>query len=350
MSPWISAGNAVCEIPDVLSLLQVSTQLSHGGPSSSSNAGGAEEGSNALHWPLASFVGRTKGHAEEVESWRLRQYQLIRHRKGGTQMCGLAAANMQGALAAQSGLPVPLVDVRDGWYASRYDSPEPVCYAHVARNPFEMVVSGYLFNMAESELAWKEAKLGSPFTNTSTQVRALAELFNSSRSGPLSAWLPEANASETYAEYLKRVDLDTGLLAEFIVAFNSSLAPMRLAEDFTQSQHCSINVCLGDFFENCGATWHRVLQAWQIPERPYDAMLGAATKSCPGVAKERHNELASEAHSSARQMENMHLRHAPEHVMVNRLKELDRLRLNGRLAALEDHVKCPVSGKYKEPA
>lgn len=264
-------------------------------------------------------------------------------------MCGRAAKRMQIALDHQLGLPVPLVDSFDSlgnWYASL----EPVCYAHVARNPFEMVVSGYLYNMAESESwlnEWTFGQASASLDSHSKQLHeraALAEVFRSSRSGPLAAWLPEANANETYPDYLKRVDLDAGLLAESIVGSSLSLTPMRLAEDFTESHHCSVHVCFEDFFENCSATWNRVLQAWQIPEPSYDAMLRAATESCPGV------DPHAVEHSSGSQMENMDLKHVPEHVMVNRLKELDRLRLNGRIAALEEHVKCHVSGKYKEPA
>jgi len=372
MCPLGSAGKTVCEIPDVLSLLQVSTQLSHGGPSSSSDAGGAEDVSNA---PLASSVGTKKGHADEVESWRLREYRLVNHRKAGTVMCWHAASNMNSALSHQLGSPVPFIKARNAlsmhWPLASFvgtdklkfrgggGSHGPVCYAHVARNPFEMVVSGYLYNMAESEGWWKKWKLGqsnarsetnqtSTCTNhtcTTWKPDALAELFHSSRSGPLSAWLPEANANETYPEYLQRVNLDAGLLAEFIVASKLTLEGMRSAVDFMESRHCSINVCFEDFYENCGATWHRVLQVWQIPEHPYgETMLHAATKTCPGL------DPVAVSHSSGSHAEMMNLTHAPEHVMVKRLKELDRLRLNGRIAALEEHVKCPVSGKYKEPA
>merc|ERR1711924_106128 len=71
-------------------------------------------------------------------------------------MCRTAAHDIQSALANHVGAHAPFVaeDQVVMGHASdptMMQTPEPACFAHVARNPFEIVVSGYLYDMAESE-------------------------------------------------------------------------------------------------------------------------------------------------------------------------------------------------------
>lgn len=238
---------------------------------------------------------------------------------------------MQSSLADQLDVPAPLVECS----AARTDVPAvlnpsimqtvtPTCFAHVARNPFEMVVSAYLYDTAGAEHyasisfgraaeeclggcmefgEWQNGRMTkddmqslqlrwSRYTtahvdSTPCLCCGAAQVFNSSVAYRGRARnptrLPRAKASETYAGYLKRVDLDAGLVASFIFSSNYSLAPMRFVNDLIKSQHCSIQMCFEDFYSNCTSTWQRLMRAWEIPQPQRDAMLHAATRSCPGV-------------------------------------------------------------------
>jgi len=346
---WTAPGETTCEDDDQVCMLQGSTRSSS---------------------PHHSSIAR------KVASWRKREYHLVPHHKCGSAMTNQAAEHMRKALAEHSGsgLPPPVLQKDPETMGLAFDSsmmqtPAPSCFAQFGRNPFEIVVSGYLYHMA---VTGPETWLLQPFGATAEDCepsfikgrmineckadsktsygahvlrRGVAQVFNSSRSGSISAVLPDAKEYETYPQYLKRIDLDAGLLAESIWASDATLAPMRFTNDFMKSQPCSINVCFGEFYEDCGATWARVLRAWQLPEPEYSAMLNAAKKSCPHAAQ---NHVL--AHSSNGWMKRQGLTHPPEHMLVKHLREMDRLHLNGKLAALEKHLGCLVSGKYTEPA
>jgi hypothetical protein len=286
------------------------------------------------------------------------------------------AAGMTSALV-ESGLSAPLIEsdpniMGHAVSPSMLQTPGQSCLAHLARNPFEIVVSGHPYHMAESEpflldsfgqavkidhdgcepvftggqahFTCKNKETSARRYGQFTKYRSIAEVFRNSISGPLSTWLPDVSLDETYPEYLKRVDLNASLIAEFIFASGESLMPMSFAQNFTQSQPCSLNVCFNEFYDDCNATCHRVLGAWQIQEPQYSAMLRGAMLACPGV------DPSAETHSSDAQMRSQNITQKPEHELVKLLRELDRLLLNGTLAAQELNLGCPVGGKYAEPA
>jgi len=252
--------------------------------------------------------------------------------------------------------------------SSQMQTLKPSCFAQFARNPYELVVSGYLYAMASSEgwmlVPFGEALKADPDScevsfqfgqatmspcqeagyNEVRHQRSTANVFRSSLSGYFSTQLPDANANETYPDYLQRVDLDAGLIASFIQMKEDTWLSMGYVKDFLKNQSCAITTCFGDYYEDCNATWQRVTRSWQIPQPQRDAMVDAATRSCPGV------DALEVSHSAHTGMETMNLTHPPEHEMVQRLRELDSFLLNGTIAALEEQIECPVSGKYKEPA
>jgi len=92
---------------------------------------------------------------------------------------------------------------------------------------------------------------------------ATTAVFDSShhKESTANEWLPEAKAKETYRGYLKRVDLHAGLIAESIFDSTATFPPMLFTHDFVRSHSCSINVCFEAFYQNCTATWQRVLGA-----------------------------------------------------------------------------------------
>lgn len=307
-------------------------------------------------------------HSEDPEALS-REYHLVPHHKSGWIMSKQAHVYMREALANLSSVPPIQLEFSARTMGLAMDrsmmlTRNPSCIAQFSRNPFEMVVSGYLYHMAESE-SWLtlkkfgqaapdceprfvDGRLSARCKEPSTKLYwmrkaqgGIAEVFHSTRSGPIADHLPDALAGETFPQYLKRIDLDAGLLAEYVWALNRSLKPMSFTKDFAISHACSVNVCFHEFYDNCKATWQRVMKAWEIQPPRYDAMLRAATKSCPGISWD------TKLHSSAHLAKKKKLAHIPESEMVKRLRVLDRTVLNGKLSALETHLACPLSGKYK---
>lgn len=221
------------------------------------------------------------------------------------------------------------------------------CFLHVTRNPFEMIVSGYLYHKARAEdwLLMPFAKMGETADQTINVVQdleSMAHVFNSSQTVD---WLPRAHLDETYAEYLERLDVATGLSAEYLWASHSSLASTLFTNSFIAETHnCSINVCYNEFFSDCHAAWRKVLRAWAIPEPTYSRLLTGAKDSCPVKS------AAAKEHGSEHQAASSSVDHEPVNAMVLRLRNLDKLRFNGALAKLEAQLQCPVSGKYATPS
>lgn len=325
---------------------------------------------------LQGALRHSRGMAEDLPLWQQREYHLIPHHKSGSAMCHQAAHAMERSTMRAGMHPLRLHNSPEtmglALNSLMLQTPKPKCMAHITRNPFEMVVSGYLYHMAVSGAeTWLHKPLGQVAKEYSDPCkpsfsggrmlnycedgnkhtyaesvywRGGAQVFNSSKSGSIAAWLPAVMADETYPGYLKRIGLDGGLIASSIWASDANFAPMRFTSDYVESQPCSINVCFEDFYKDCKTSWERVLRAWGIPESQAGGLLKAAMKSCPDS-----NPLARK-HSSSRWMKKKGLPHLPEHLMVKRLRELDRVVLNGTIAALERHLGCSVSRKYEEPA
>jgi len=328
--------------------------------------------------PRSSDVLRTKDNEDKEDaSWLQREYNLVPHHKAGAEMTDEAAHKMANALSAELGSSAPRVEQNafTMGYANEslmMQTPIPSCYAHEMRNPFEMVVSGYLYHMAGSE-PWcfhdfgvfqtsmglaggcepkiKDGRMSEncmPRMSYRTFVYAegLMQLYSESLSGPLSDLLPDANLTDTYMGYLQRVDMDAGLAAEFLLASVVSLSRMNFSHGFVsdlveaEPESCSLNMCYKDFYDECNSTWQHVLETWNVPEPHNTTMYAAALESCPGTS------VQAQAHASSSHQEEQGLEHPPEHEMVNRLKELDQKYFNGALAALETRLGCPLSGKY----
>lgn len=298
-------------------------------------------------------------------STSVRHYVFFGQHKSGSLMAWEAAVKMQQAVAHSSSLRFEFNrHLGNALFSSEmlHYLPQQACLLHFARNPFEMIVSGYLYHMADSE-AWLSEPFGKVRKLMAEQFpegcvagqdwrcrvyRGIDEVYQSSLSSSASFRLPLAKSTETFPEYLRRSDLTTGLTAEFIWAANYSLASMRFANEFVQkpaaASSCNLNVCFHEFYENCPAAWQRVLQAWQVQEPDYTSALRAVTRSCPSVSR------AAERHSSDRLMRKKHLSHPREPEMLQRLQELDRSLFKGALADLEEYVQCNVSGKYRMPS
>mmetsp|Transcript_55024 Transcript_55024/g.100864 ORF Transcript_55024/g.100864 Transcript_55024/m.100864 type:complete len:382 (+) Transcript_55024:53-1198(+) len=306
-------------------------------------------------------------------SWVLKEYHVIAQHKSGTVMGVEAVKGMVSTLRLHS----PVIDAPESTLGratniSMMQTPKPACHVHMARNPFELIVSDYMYHMGNGEPEWTgNITIGemldledcppmldggrmSPYCLTprgdrqpywlSQWLTGIKNVYHRSRSGNLSAWLPDVRANESWSEYLQRVDTDAGLIANVIWTQTTTLPALKASYDFMGSQPCSLNVCFNEWYDDCNAAWSRVLTAWQIEEPGYAAMLAGAKVSCPEA-----NKVAA-GHSSNAKMEKAGVQaEEPSWRMVKRLKELDLLLFNGSIASLEKHITCPVSGKYKEP-
>lgn len=329
-------------------------------------------------------------------AWQDREFHLVPHHKTGTVMTHEAAENMMLAglnatseqlpngvreedvveatysdtleeIVSPSDLPVPWIEASMNGMgmatttSMMETSASPKCIAHISRNPFEVIASGYIYHKAGSE-AWlgvsfddagkdchweyympiKQAVPDEQKSCFGTYCKSMAQIMHSSHSGSLADFLPDASPSESYSDYLNRVNLTEGLIAESLWVVNSTFAPMRFVHDYAADHPCSTNVCLSEFSDDCLSSWQRILSAWEMPEPQYSILLEGAMKSCPRTSQQARD------HSSASIAEESNVAHEPEHEMVTLLRELDRLHFNGRIAAFEEHLGCPVSGKYKE--
>jgi hypothetical protein len=276
---------------------------------------------------------------------------LLAHHKGGWEMSHQAAVAMAGA--ADEPDSRIYVNLTHSFAISPEElaTPKASCWLHIIRNPFEMIASAYVYHAAGSE-GWLFTPFGSVAGRLAESTPAfrhvyegITQVMDNSISGPLD-WLPDPKADENYPQWLRRVDLDDGLLAEAIGPTNKSLSSLEFTDGLfrTESQSCNVDMCFNKFYEDCNASWHQVLNAWQIPENRSHRMHTAVMKSCPDESPQ------TEKHSSDYKGHLSNFTHPPEHELVQRLRELDRLHLGGRIAEMEKRFNCPVSGKYVGPA
>eukprot|EP00930_Biecheleria_cincta_P054531 TRINITY_DN4070_c0_g1_i9.p1 TRINITY_DN4070_c0_g1~~TRINITY_DN4070_c0_g1_i9.p1 ORF type:complete len:406 (+),score=41.46 TRINITY_DN4070_c0_g1_i9:127-1218(+) len=251
---------------------------------------------------------------------------------------------------------------------------KPSCIAHFNRNPFELLVSGYLYHKAGSE-PWLFQSFGSALNKSvescqpdyrngqmsgfckGSETRywdhiytfGLAQVYMESREGDFADLLPDAKPDENFCDYLRRVDPDAGLAAQFIWAYNTTLAPMQFTNSYIQSgfQSCSLSVCYEDLMDNCNATWHRILQTWQVEEPQRSAMFRGAVKTCPDA---KDGAMGVEKHSTRSKMALAGIVSEREYKLVSRARKLDKVYMHERLATLEHELGCAVTGKYAEPS
>jgi len=312
---------------------------------------------------------------QQLQAWAKRRYQIIAHVKGGFRMCQEAgqSAKLEIYNLFQQGFPPAYVKCHAhdlGHIVSLQQlNDSEACFGHITRNPFEMVVSGYLYDMANAEGWMSEANRTNQdiacdpvlvdcktadksscgtlrdfaWNYPDGHHRSVAQLYRCTMSGTLSGLLPDVLAAEKFPEYLRRVDTDAGLIAQTIWASDDSLASMRFNYDMAAARECGTNVCFSDFYGDCLAQWKQILNSWSTPEPYSSALLKAAMKSCPSESDR------TKQHSSENKQREAGLNSGKLYALVQRLRELDRLHLNGTLHELERHLGCAVGDKYLPP-
>ena len=216
------------------------------------------------------------------------------------------------------------------------------CFVQIRRDPYEVVVSGYLYHKRQKEL-WTtlplqrsievaefqrierekvlikklyeksdrsqfamheyKRKLRAPFGLWTSQfinsTVALATI--SSPGGALHGILPSPHydRNETYVQYLNRLTTPLGLLAEFCVAASQTLPSMLILYTYTTRVSASrsveqtetlskgrclpVSFCLSEFYRDqihCGAIWKRILMSLGFPLGLVTRLASAASLSC----------------------------------------------------------------------
>jgi len=364
-------------------MLQVSAEATQGGRKNRPSAAHAtlDKTDESYHFHPGIFDELTSN--EPTNPHDSTELHCLHHYKAGTDFCKSAASGIDN-YTKDSGVKLPMLLLDEGrmefvqyGLPDRHNlmkTPTRACFMNFMRNPFDLVVSSYLFSMSvphwesylsktfgrsvKEDLNGCEPVMGggrmSDWCNEkpvhfgmSLFHQALAKIFFNSSSGPLADELPDAEAEELYPQYLRRVDTDAGLLASSVFVNDVALEPMRWSKDYVhqnaKAKECSANVCFAELYNDCRGMWERVLTAWGIGDKDYKPMIEAVMAACPS------QNTWAEQHSSAYEAKRHNIGHPPLHELVQRLRKLDRIHLNGKLALLEQHLGCTSSGKYLQP-
>jgi len=252
---------------------------------------------------------------------------------------------------------------------------------HVIRNPLEMIVSSYGYDMEELETQWQHAPFrGIPaceshFNNFLQSVdphskaqldscnggtaaalhcsavhavRSAAHPVKGELAGILPKVHPSAYPNGTWLTYLESLDEDEALLAEAIMMSSLALKNMAIIGPSVRSlvgpwvtgtTHQA--VCENEFEEatmpGCTRMWLQVVKGLGFSGNLTRLASKAAEASCPGS---KTAQASLSAHNSA----TGNLTEASDR--VKRLIRLDRDYLGGRLARMTLAQPCGLSDRY----
>ena len=227
------------------------------------------------------------------------------------------------------------------------------CSLHLERNPFEVVVSGYLYHRSNAEPEWEEEPmdaLPTALKNGSTKwAWKYHRALQRSIVGGSHDTLPRPTAHEGFAHFLQRLDETKGLQAEARFATAVTIEEMVALHQRAMSLAplpkltCSAVACFSEFEGDvaaCVSTWSRRLQALQFPAVVAEKLARVAGSQCPGS---HTGSQAAAAHSATGSVR------TPLHTLVARLAAYDLAQEGGKLASADRSLGCPLSGKYLGP-
>jgi len=247
--------------------------------------------------------------------------------------------------------PIEVLDC--GEEECRGTSVAGACSLHLERNPFEVVVSGYLYHRSNAEPEWEEEPMDAAALNVSTKWawkyhRALQRNIVGERHDAL----PRPSAHESYAHFLQRIDETQGLQAEARFASAVTIDEMVALHQRAMShaafasspKHaCSAVACFSEFEGDvaaCVSTWSQRLLALQFPAGIAEKLARVASSQCPGS---HTGSQAAASHSATGSVK------TPLHTLVARLAAYDLAQEGGKLAAADRMLGCPLGGKYLGP-
>ena len=226
------------------------------------------------------------------------------------------------------------------------------CSLHLERNPFEVVVSGYLYHRSNAEPDWeKEPMDAASWNDTEAEWawkyhRALQRTIVDERYDAL----PRPSAHEGYAHFLQRIDETQGLQAEARFASSLTIDEMvtlhqrAMSHSASSPKHtCSAVACFSEFEGDvaaCVSTWSQRLLALQFPAGVAQKLARVASSQCPGSHTGRQ---AAASHSATGTVS------TPLHTLVARLAAYDLTHEGSKLAAADRMLGCPLGGKYLGP-
>ena len=274
------------------------------------------------------------------------------HHKSGTEMVRAGARAINEVLRHYRHCVVSV----DASCTTACAMPDDACVAHVHRNPFEMIVSGYFYHSGDNTVAWDQKWLSEPMM----QERILNEtdgcvpfeykrdgalpvprgvcdggntknaLYLGLRDAVLATQLPQfklalpAKPGESYQQYLRRVDVRSGLLAEYMVTKRTRDA-MLAAHSRGTKMGCHTSFDFEQFqtkrLVECQAMWQQLIIALDLPGQLRSRLAhAAAIASCRASTSTDVKRVARRHSGGGNKTE-----------VVDILKELDDHLLGGEL-------------------
>ena len=146
--------------------------------------------------------------------------------------------------------------------------PAGSCFLHVERHPVEMIISGYNYHKEGVE-AWSTTGFDSTQSLQEHEwllhyhSQAASVALASRKQSTFGHLLPDASPKESYSGYLQRIDVRSGLLAEYVRAAQHGLPDMLKVHLAMSSHPCSTNPCLGSTsgdLSSCRDAWWRAFE------------------------------------------------------------------------------------------
>jgi len=291
---------------------------------------------------------------------------IITHHKSGTVLNRKVGEELQGFLQANGcqsiRSPWRVIDRggmrfwRKGYdYAYSFFSELTGPLAHFQRNVFEMIVSGYLYHKSGAEM-WTTARLKSRldikeayrWVESKTNNRegwnvqyllGVAAVWSKSVDGTYLLPFDERNG-ESYKQYLNRVPVEVGLLAEFTAASVYSLPHMMSYSYIADREKHARNFCLSDFegsYDSCASRWRHVMTHLRYPDAQLSELTSIAATTCPKPSQ------GPPEHSV---LQRVHGGPTPSSLVVL-LQDMDAKYLNGTIQKLQDYIGCKLSPAYE---
>lgn len=206
----------------------------------------------------------------------------------------------------------------------------------LVRDPFELIISGYLYHYAAKEKWCSEPMRGAMRKPRGPREFGLKLVLDSydAKDGLITA--DPGNAP--YDKYLKSISLEDGLLAEFVRATMRDLPALELALQATRANEDESSYeCLDSFtalkvegaVDPYTETWRRVFEFLEYPRASIPAMLTQAQKH--DIVK---SPTALHGHGTSK---NPHKRHE----LFSTAFRVDQEKFNGKYARFAKQLGCP---------
>jgi len=269
--------------------------------------------------------------------------------------------------------------VQLGMVSSQPPPPDDALVLHLARNPLEMVVSSYAYDLEGKEPSWQSAPV-TPFHHCRRQfhehfgeqqslltqctsgigpyctgIDAVVAAAQPDGTGELAPRLPvpdpiEAAMAgaprESWSRYLARVGEDEGLLAEAVMMKTLALRNMAQIRQLSAESPRRQTVCLAFLEEgtvdHCRQKWEQLVADLEFPSHLIPNISAAIAAATCSRARDGQSADVEEEPGASIIMRNR--TQAADRVV--RLARIDEEVLNGSLAQIHSYVGCPLGHRY----